>query len=438
MYTEYGCWKFAKQETSFDEAVRATRIFDEYQKLSVKRKKEKVLEDFFREESSKYNVRTERHRVLSVAQMFGLITKKKPYKYSLYEKEEVTEVYKKIKNTSYGSEKYNVIKSEQLLKVKMRAITDTKSYCEGWNVYPILFLYKVLEELRKNGVDEITVAQFWGLVATNSSMNNIAHTVENIQNMEEGSPYIEKYKNLSRLISLFSKNLCLFEFRKQGGEYVGISINGEIASRLERFLDENTYAMFLEKFEDEKKYGDFLTYVQGFRINLIDKNPTVEECIDEENIYDRNVESAGLISDEKLRKCIDREPEEEYQSKSCRCKTNPGIAKTVIVKTGYKCFISPENHLTFKSNTTKQQYMEAHHLIPISYYQLIWNRFLKHVDCEQNIVSLCPNCHRKIHYGTSEEKKEILDKIYDKRRELLSDSGIEVSKEELYKFYKVN
>lgn len=97
MYTEYGCWKFAKQETSFDEAVRATRIFDAYQKLSDKKKNEKTLEDFFKEESSKYHVGTDRHRILSVAQMFGLITKHIPYKSSTYDKEEVTEVYKKNK-----------------------------------------------------------------------------------------------------------------------------------------------------------------------------------------------------------------------------------------------------------------------------------------------------------------------------------------------------
>lgn len=44
MYTKYGCWKFAKQYTSFDEAVRATQIFDKYQKLSAKKKWEKTLE----------------------------------------------------------------------------------------------------------------------------------------------------------------------------------------------------------------------------------------------------------------------------------------------------------------------------------------------------------------------------------------------------------
>lgn len=319
----------------------------------------------------------------------------------------------------------------------MRAITDTTSFCAGWNVYPIVFLYKVLDELRKKEINEISIEQFWRLIATNSSMDQIVQTAENIRNMEDGSPYIERHKSVSRLISLFSKNLCLFEFRKERGQNVGISLNNEIALKLDKFLDENVYATFLEKLADEHKYDEFLTHLQGFKINLIDKNPTIVEYIDEENVYDRNVESAKPISDEKLSKCIDREPEEEYQSKSRRCKTDPRIAKTVIVKANYKCFVSPEDHITFETNTTKQQYMEAHHLIPIAYYQLIWNRFFKHVDCEQNIVALCPNCHKRIHYGTPAEKKAILDEIYNKKKEVLSSSGIDVTIEELYKFYKV-
>lgn len=370
--------------------------------------------------------------------MFGLVTKKKPYKKQAYVEEKVTEVYKKIKRAHYGSERYNTIKSEQLLKVKMRAITDTKTHCEGWNIYPVVFLYKVLMELKKEGIAEITLEEFWGLIVTNSSMDKVSDTVNAIRNGESGSPYTEKYRSLSRLITLFSKNLCLFEYKKIGDKYVGISLNESIAARLENFLDENTYNIFLENLTDEEKYGEFLTSVQEYKINLIDKTPTIEECIDAENVYDRKVESAEVISDEKLAKSIDREPEEEYQSKTRRCKTDPRIAKSVIAKVGYKCFISPDDHLTFTSNATKEQYMEAHHLIPIAYYQLIWNKFLKHVDCEQNIVALCPNCRKKIHYGTNKEKKEIIDKIYERKRDSLSEAGIEVSKEELYSFYKVN
>ena len=45
--------------------------------------------------------------------------------------------------------------------------------------------------------------------------------------------------------------------------------------------------------------------------------------------------------------------------------------------------------------------MEGHHLVPLE-YQDLFNESLYFVD---NIVSLCPTCHREIHYAYLQEKK---------------------------------
>ena len=79
--------------------------------------------------------------------------------------------------------------------------------------------------------------------------------------------------------------------------------------------------------------------------------------------------------------------------------------------------------------------MEAHHLLPMSSQK----DFLSiNIDREENIVCICPNCHRAIHYGNIDEKRERLSKLYDIRENELKQSGINISKQELLKLYKVD
>lgn len=56
--------------------------------------------------------------------------------------------------------------------------------------------------------------------------------------------------------------------------------------------------------------------------------------------------------------------------------------------------------------------MEAHHLVPVKYQQRIWQDYNINVDCIENIVSLCPTCHRAFHNGTKEVKTKLIENIY--------------------------
>lgn len=109
---------------------------------------------------------------------------------------------------------------------------------------------------------------------------------------------------------------------------------------------------------------------------------------------------------------------------------NPEVAKRCIVLSNYKCNLDG-NHESFITKKGKP-YMEAHHLIPISYQDY----FEYSLDVEANIISLCPNCHRKLHYGR--DIKEELEKIYKDRIQILRKSGIDISLEELFTIYGLN
>lgn len=91
------------------------------------------------------------------------------------------------------------------------------------------------------------------------------------------------------------------------------------------------------------------------------------------------------------------------------------------------------NHKTFKSKSDNNQYMESHHLIPMSYQGL----FEYTIDFADNIICLCPTCHRKIHYSTDDIKKEMIQKFFNKRKHLYPKYGIEIEIHFLLKMYNI-
>ncbi|PKR79198.1 DUF3578 domain-containing protein [Halalkalibacillus sediminis] len=110
---------------------------------------------------------------------------------------------------------------------------------------------------------------------------------------------------------------------------------------------------------------------------------------------------------------------------------NPGKAKEALKLANYKCEFD-SSHKTFVSPRTGENFVEAHHLIPMGAQE----DFKYSLDVPGNIVSLCPNCHRRIHHGNKEDKKEMLNYLFTQKNSKLSSFGIGLSNNELIKYYK--
>lgn len=110
-------------------------------------------------------------------------------------------------------------------------------------------------------------------------------------------------------------------------------------------------------------------------------------------------------------------------------KRNPVVALNALCNADYKCEYCP-THVTFKRKTNNLPYTEPHHLVPMSTQK----DFSVSLDVENNIVSLCSNCHNLLHYGTDFEP--VLKKLYDERKSELEKAGIRISFEELMKYYE--
>ena len=101
------------------------------------------------------------------------------------------------------------------------------------------------------------------------------------------------------------------------------------------------------------------------------------------------------------------------------------IRDQIIAMADYSCEMD-SSHESFTSGRTNKRYMEGHHVIPMR----LQNEFNTSLDVYANIISLCPVCHRKIHYGLKTDRTIMLNQIYEKRNERLMKIGIYLGKNE--------
>lgn len=101
-------------------------------------------------------------------------------------------------------------------------------------------------------------------------------------------------------------------------------------------------------------------------------------------------------------------------------------------RSNWKCDVNP-NHITFLNNADAKPYMEAHHLIPMS----VQDYFEYTLDFADNIVCLCPNCHRKIHHAIDSEKSEIIKFLFENRENRYRKYSIDINFKKILSFYEI-
>lgn len=158
-------------------------------------------------------------------------------------------------------------------------------------------------------------------------------------------------------------------------------------------------------------------------LNIDDFDRYYDFIDDEDSYYQNEVAKASQSN-------TDDTSNHKYKSKEKENSKNNGSTNSYKrdAKTGFlalklanfQCELNKE-HKTFISNSTSENYVEAHHIIPMKYY----DDFEKSIDNEANIVALCPNCHRQLHYGKFEDKKELLIKLYEKNIHKLFDADLD-------------
>lgn len=445
--TPNSVWLFTKQDIDFDESFKATKLFAE-----IEDKESTNIEKYFKENHSRYNINTDRHRMLVISQLYGLITKTPFFvRGGNYSKEAPTEIYDLYKNCEINSREYNIFKTEQLLKIKFHAIIDTAHNNEDYNILPIVFIYKVLKVLKeKYDINEITEEQLYTYVLTCKTYKELDDAVENIRNNEPTSQYVNTYKSRSRVLTFIRNNIKLFNISDSK-----ISINPIFDNYFNNhFIQRYDFIDLHEQLLRDVDYSYFLYNNQNFNINLIDE-PIQEEqevgenekiivssFIDDDENESDYIEKVDNIDERNINEdvCQDAYKIEPLAvtrfDKKRRFRTNPLLGKIAIKKSYYQCE-NDFNHQTFLSKKTNKSYMEAHHLIPVRYQKEIWEKYHVNIDCVENLVSLCPTCHKAFHFGTNEVKDKMIEEIYKICAPKYHAIGLNITKEEIKKLYNL-
>lgn len=110
-------------------------------------------------------------------------------------------------------------------------------------------------------------------------------------------------------------------------------------------------------------------------------------------------------------------------------------SKQALKNANFKCEFDGR-HYTFLTDKGVP-YMEGHHLIPCtaSNAERFWSENKRNIDCPENIICLCPTCHRRIHFGSKDEKDALIRDLYNKRKLSLQAVDLDIAIEELLLLY---
>ena len=111
---------------------------------------------------------------------------------------------------------------------------------------------------------------------------------------------------------------------------------------------------------------------------------------------------------------------------------NSTLGAESISDAKFLCQNNPQ-HETFISRVSLQPYVEAHHLVPISKQR----DFERSLDIQENIIVLCPLCHKKFHHAEVSVQKELIENFYNQRKDLLAKKSIQITLDELLAYYGI-
>ena len=181
----------------------------------------------------------------------------------------------------------------------------------------------------------------------------------------------------------------------------------------------------LEKIAKAKEYDKFYTWVVNSLVNIEilqkkDGNYFIAEDIYSyvEELYKNLSFESLFFNDETLLCQLDTKTAHERYKRDARLITD---AKK---RDGFTCQID-KTHKTFVSKGVN--YVEGHHVVPMFQQK----NYSFNLDDVENILSLCPTCHREIHSG--DDRSGILRKIHKIQVAFMSTNGITL--DDLNKMY---
>lgn len=160
------------------------------------------------------------------------------------------------------------------------------------------------------------------------------------------------------------------------------------------------------------------------------RSQAIQECIDERGFIEDLNKSIAYTEKREFKYNNNPEPAKEARStQTLQYQRSKKVSSNALLKAGFLCEVNAE-HPVFVRTNSNENYTEPHHLVPLFAQKDFPD---VNLDREQNIVSLCSHCHNLLHYGA--DINGVLYKLYMDRKNLLQLIGVEISYEDLRKYY---
>ena len=111
-----------------------------------------------------------------------------------------------------GSIDYNRLKTQQLLKVRMQTVTDSREDLKDYSVSPLIFTLEVLYKLQKAGINYISMDNFYTYVMTSKSQAEVNEVVYWLKNNPLPSRLVSGYMDDSRIMHVLRENVDALDF----------------------------------------------------------------------------------------------------------------------------------------------------------------------------------------------------------------------------------
>jgi len=124
-------------------------------------------------------------------------------------------------------------------------------------------------------------------------------------------------------------------------------------------------------------------------------------------------------------------PKRSHLSEREIWRRDPSMAAIALKNADHQCE-ADSRHETFLVSTFNHPFMEGHHLIPLQFQ----DKFEYSLDVPENILSLCPNCHRAMHHGKTDFRRPLLKRFYKERIQGLLSRELALSLKDLIGYYQ--
>ncbi|ENL1287737.1 HNH endonuclease [Vibrio parahaemolyticus] len=237
----------------------------------------------------------------------------------------------------------------------------------------------------------------------------------------DGKPNSQTFKVLNPATGKYESHKVAIKYPKANPKKMELRLYFSRGSHF--YPNENDYWYVFTRTGEDIPYIGFMSSGEWENIS---------SGIDEAKAFEENY---ALDEDDELFQKEIHSPQAQAgktETSTTKYPRSPAKAANAIKKSKYKCQFNSD-HDSFISGASLKAYVEVHHLVPLSSS----DKFTVSLDVPANLIVLCPNCHRAIHFGTAEIKKEYLEKFYHERRDTLEQSGIRIKLEDLFEFYNI-